>query len=241
MTSKNRAVGSGDTTPAPPALGPWYVSGVPRPSKPPTRPPRPRRTADEARKLILDAAERRLQTVGPAGIRLQDVADDVGVSHPTILHHFGSREALVEAVVQRALAVLQADILLAWEKERFEAPDAAALLRRVEATLGDEGHARLVVWLSLEGRTAPDPSQMVSVLSAMMHERRVRDTGRDAPREDTTFLVMLVTLALVAEAIVGPAVRESAGLGDDPEAKTRFHDWLARLVHRHMHETPPAG
>jgi len=34
---------------------------------------------------------------------LQEIAADVGVSHSTILHHFGSREALVEAVVTRAL------------------------------------------------------------------------------------------------------------------------------------------
>jgi AcrR family transcriptional regulator len=200
------------------------------------RPQRVRRTADEARRLILDAAETRLQTVGPGGIRLQDVADDVGVSHPTILHHFGSREALVEAVVQRALAVLQQDIVKAWDKEKFEAPDAAALLRRVEATLGDEGHARLVAWLALEGRNAPDPSQMIAVLAGLMHERRVRETGRDSPREDTTFLVMLVTLALMSEAIVGQAVRESAGLGTDVEAKKRFHEWLVALVRRHMHE-----
>jgi len=198
--------------------------------------PRPRRTAEEAQRLILDAAEKRMRTLGPAGIRLQDVADDVGVSHPTILHHFGSREALVVAVVQRALAVLQVDILHAWEKEPFGPPDAAALLRRVEATLGDEGHARLVVWLALEGRTAPDPAQIVGVLAGVMHDRRLRESGKDAPREDTTFLVMLVTLALIAEAIVGPAVRESAGLGDDKKAKKRFHEWLAELITRHMHE-----
>jgi AcrR family transcriptional regulator len=204
--------------------------------KKPLKTPRPRRTAEEAQRLILDAAEKRLQTVGPAGIRLQDVAADVGVSHPTILHHFGSRELLVEAVVKRALAVLQADIVKAWEKESFEPPDAAALLRRVEATLGDEGHARLVVWLALEGRRTPDPVQIVSVLAGVMHDRRLRETQRDAPREDTTFLVMLVTLALVAEAIVGPAVRESAGLGDDPTAKKRFHEWMAGLITRHMHE-----
>ncbi len=201
--------------------------------------PRPRRTAEEAQNVILDAAEKRLRTLGPAGIRLQDVAEDVGLSHPTILHHFGSREALVVAVVQRALGVLQADILRAWEKEPFGPPDAAALLRRVEATLGDEGHARLVVWLALEGRSAPDPAQIVGALAGVMHDRRLRETGGDAPREDTTFLVMLVTLALIAEAIVGVGVRESAGLGDDPTAKKRFHDWLAALITRHMHGVTP--
>ncbi|MGH7329781.1 MAG: TetR/AcrR family transcriptional regulator, partial [Polyangiaceae bacterium] len=57
--------------------------------------PRRRLDAEAARKLILDATERRLVRVGPSGIRLQEVAKDAGVSHPTVLHHFGSRELLV--------------------------------------------------------------------------------------------------------------------------------------------------
>src|SRR5690242_16224301 len=82
-----------------------------RPAKP--RAPRRRRTGEEARSAILDAAERRLVASGPAGIRLQEVAADVGVSHPTVLHHFTSREGLVEAVVGRALDSLQAALLAA--------------------------------------------------------------------------------------------------------------------------------
>src|SRR5450432_3158548 len=67
---------------------------------------RRRRTSDEARAAILDAAERRLVSSGPAGIRLQEVAADVGVSHPTVLHHFGSREALVREVCERRFAAI---------------------------------------------------------------------------------------------------------------------------------------
>ena len=57
-------------------------------------PPKKRRTADEARAAILDAAERILIETGPGAIRLQHVAELVGVSHPTVLHHFGTRDAL---------------------------------------------------------------------------------------------------------------------------------------------------
>src|SRR5271165_5143251 len=85
------------------------------PRKPTTkaRRPRRRRTGEEARTAILDAAEQRLVASGPAGIRLQEVAADVGVSHPTVLHHFGSREGLIEAVVVRALDSLHAGLLAA--------------------------------------------------------------------------------------------------------------------------------
>jgi len=50
---------------------------------------RVRRTKEEAQRVILDAAEERLANGGPEALRLQDIAADVGISHPAILHHFG--------------------------------------------------------------------------------------------------------------------------------------------------------
>ena len=69
----------------------------------PPKPKRIRRTASEAKSMILDAAEKRLREFGPAGIKLQELAADVGVSHPAILHHFGSRDDLVEAVDRKSV------------------------------------------------------------------------------------------------------------------------------------------
>ena len=50
---------------------------------------------------------------GPSGFRLMEVGAAAGVSHSVILHHFGSREALLSAVVQRALGTLRDDLLSA--------------------------------------------------------------------------------------------------------------------------------
>ena len=55
-------------------------------------PKRRRLPADEAKTRILEAAQKRLTEGGPDAIRLQDLAADLGISHPAILHHFGSRE-----------------------------------------------------------------------------------------------------------------------------------------------------
>src|SRR5580693_5678142 len=108
--------------------------------------PRKRRTADEARAAILDAAERRLVASGPTAIRLQEVAADVGVSHPTVLHHFGSREALVEAVVRRALDSLQAQLLAAVNAAPSSADDVTSLLDAVFDALAVGGHGRTFLW-----------------------------------------------------------------------------------------------
>jgi len=65
---------------------------------------RRRRSAAETRDAILEAAERRLLDKGPEAIQLQEIAADAGISHPAILHHFGSREGLVEAMILRGIA-----------------------------------------------------------------------------------------------------------------------------------------
>ena len=66
-----------------------------------------RRTPEEARALILRAARERLSRTGPEGLRLQDIAADAGISHPSILHHFGNREGLVRALTREAAEELR--------------------------------------------------------------------------------------------------------------------------------------
>jgi AcrR family transcriptional regulator len=199
------------------------------------RPKRQRRSAEEAHEQILDAADKRLAEGGPRGIRLQEIAADVGVSHPTILHHFGSREGLVEAVVNRALAGLGNKIVGVISERPLDAQEGTELVRLVMATLGDRGHARLMAWLALEGRPAEDPAGLLRGLGHAMHARRVAETGTTAPAEDTLFLVLLVSLALFGEGVLGDGMFASAGLGDDPSARARFHEWLVRLIEQHQH------
>ena len=72
---------------------------------------RRRLSSEDAREAILAATEKRLREVGPDALRLQEIASDVGLSHPTVLHHFGNREALVSAVVARAMLALETDLI----------------------------------------------------------------------------------------------------------------------------------
>src|SRR6266852_225455 len=110
------------------------------------KPKRIRRTAEEAKSMILDAAEKRLRELGPGGIKLQELAADVGVSHPAILHHFGSRDGLVEAVVRRALDTLREAILEEVRQQMTREVDIPSILDAVFGILAERGHARLVAW-----------------------------------------------------------------------------------------------
>lgn len=53
------------------------------------------------REAILDATVEMLAEVGYHGLSLRDVARRVGISHPGVIYHFPSKEALLMAVVQR--------------------------------------------------------------------------------------------------------------------------------------------
>jgi len=209
---------------------PKKVSG----SAPP--PSRRRRTAEEARASILDAAEQRLVQAGPGGIRLQEVAADVGVSHPTVLHHFGSREALIEAVVARALNSLSNGLLGAVRATTDDDDQTTTvLLDAVFNTLVKGGHARAFLWLALSGYAPPMEELRIRAVAEAVHEVRIsrRAKKKKLPPvfEDTYFTVMMPALALLAMSVVEPG---DGGADDEPCSPTRFRAWLARLIHDHL-------
>lgn len=209
---------------------------MPRLAKKSEKPPRIRRTAEDARTAILDATERRLVQSGPTGIRLQDVAEDVGIAHPTILHHFGSRERLIEAVTLRRLDALRAEVLAAFARTEQGEAELAALFERLFAVFGPGGHARVVAFRALEGLPGAQPESIEALGVAAHATRLARRTGKgpEPTLEDSYFTVLLCAFALFGEAIAGPLFRGEAEASPDRETSARFRKWLAKLVHQHM-------
>lgn len=203
----------------------------------PARPRRVRRTGEEARKLILDAAERRLAEIGPEGIRLQDIATDVGISHPAILHHFQSREGLVAALVERTMTHLREALVGVIERGHTGGLDTDAMMDAVFDTLSDRGHARLLAWLTLTNRVDPDAGdgrEMLRELTDLVHDMAARsalERGLPEPdKDETRFFMLLAATTAFGEAIVGRQLYKAAGLGNDPHAARRFRERLKRLV-----------
>ena len=205
-------------------------------SKPKTR---VRRTADDARAAIMDAAEKRLQEVGPAGIRLQDVAADVGVSHPTVLHHFGSREALVRSVIERRSGALERDLLaeMAMRLGAEEDP-VGSMIESVARTLGPGGHARVVAWLALAGiePTRQDGAGLDAIARASFELRKSRwkQKGKVPDFEDTYFVILLAALAVFGDAIAGPLLRGDPDPRSSTQTSVRFRKWLSVVIKSHL-------
>src|SRR3954451_23091373 len=59
--------------------------------------------ADSSQARILDAARGEFAQRGFPAARLQDIAQRAGLTHPTLLYHFGSKERLYAAVIEQAM------------------------------------------------------------------------------------------------------------------------------------------
>jgi AcrR family transcriptional regulator len=195
--------------------------------------------AEEARLRILDAAERRLREVGPEGLRLQELAKDLGISHPAILHHFGSREDLVQAVVARAVAGLHVDLIQSFASMLGNARAASAeeVLHRVAQTLADRGQARLMAWLILSGREPPELGSEVrlrKVVEGAHAFRRARAQRSDLELADTAFIVELCAFALLGDAVFGERLRRLEGVAVGTEPSRAFRARLGQLLEREL-------
>jgi AcrR family transcriptional regulator len=176
---------------------------------------------------------------------LQEIAREVGVSHPAILHHFGSRQELVRAVVDRALGDLEQDLIETLQAATGpEQLDPVAMVARIRALMDERGHARLIAWLVLAGYESPRQTSKIGEIARAMHAmREAHFAGRDEPApqlEDTLFVVLLASVAMFGDALCGLVLRSSLGMGSDADAARRFHEWMARFVVDYLNRPPPA-
>lgn len=204
---------------------------------------RVRRTKEEAQRVILDAAEERLAKGGPEALRLQDIAADVGISHPAILHHFESRDGLVLALAIRTLTNLRGGLLELLDKIDPTAPDAGEIVSEVFSTLSDRGLARLLAWVVLSGRMPDVPAGtadefLMRDISDAIHDLRVRaseEHGMPAStKEDTMNVVFLAASAAFGDAVFGSSLLDSFGVEDKVAMRKNFRTWFARMLEIHL-------
>jgi len=191
---------------------------------------RVRRTPDEARRVILDAAQAAIARTGPEGLRLHDIAAAAGVSHPLILHHFGSRAGLVRVLTREAIVELSDKLVAAMtEPDHSTEQQLGRVFDAFRSGLGQR-----LAWLAT---VDPDGDQSGATMiqreiADHLHARRVATAppGITVAREDSLFLVHLIATAALGDAIYGAQFRRSAGLEEGPETDSRFRAWLAALI-----------
>src|SRR3954467_13532905 len=94
------------------------------------------RDATLTRALLIRAAERRFATAGVSGARIADMVRDAGQGNDSAVgYHFGSRQGLLRAIVERHLAAME---------RRRELPAEAAALRDLVGAIVEPTAALLV-------------------------------------------------------------------------------------------------
>ena len=108
--------------------------------------------------LILDVAQRLMQTCGYNGFSYADVAAEIGISKASLHHHFSTKAALGTAIIERyarqtreALARITAD--------RHAAPERLAAFAQLYADVLAENRLCLGAMLAAEFGTLPQPMQ----------------------------------------------------------------------------------
>jgi len=146
----------------------------------PTSSPSPclprRRRGDTARRAILEAAEALLLREGAAGVSIRRVAERSGYTAPTLYHHFGDKNGLIDAALEerfREVHALMAAIPRGTDAARYLREMALAFIR---FALANPDHYRL---LSTKRR------QLAGVPSADASRGLVKDALADLLREGT--------------------------------------------------------
>ena len=202
-------------------------------------PKRRRRSAEEAKRLVLETAAERLENFGLEGLNLTGVADQAGISHGTIIHHFGSSEGMRQALVIHMTRELLSDVLEALRGDT----SPAELSNNVFAALGNRGHAQLLAWLAVEHR-APGEQPFLenlplfrSIIDGVAtricrsdHADDISDESgahraTDEELRQARLIVLLMGTAALGLGIAGDQLQALLELDDD--SRREFPRWLA--------------
>ncbi|MGW9213721.1 TetR/AcrR family transcriptional regulator [Embleya sp. NPDC055664] len=155
---------------------------------------RRRRTPEQAREEILEAATELIAQHGPDGVGLRRIAEAVGVTHGLVTHYFGTYRALVRAVLQRENERKRELV-----RERMRAdggvPFAGGMTRVLFDIVADERYVRLWAWSQLHDWDVETPGANLSKLVDAVEEG-VRSVLPPPRGPDRARVEMVVFLAL---------------------------------------------
>ena len=186
---------------------------------------RRRRSAAEAREEALVSARKLLLKHGPEGVTLMAVADDLGMTHGNLIHHFGSADELQSALMVAMVHDLTDAISKAVGHVKSDEASARALVDAVFDAFDQGGAGMLAAWIALSQRHShlePIRAAVGELVDAI--DKKSGNKTEDRPRRIQS-AILFMTLCAFGDAVIGPQLREM--LGRDPESVRRV---AARLL-----------
>lgn len=155
----------------------------------------------EMRDRILEAASKLLAEEGPAALTTRRVCDAVGVTMPTLYHHFANRDALVQSVYELALQRFMTS-----KRNQKPTDDAMADLRRGCEQVLDFVSKHKNAAIAVTTRGLEEPS-MLAPSYALLRERvqRAEREGRlHVAEREAAAMCWAVVQGLIALTIAPP-------------------------------------
>lgn len=196
--------------------------------------PRTRRSPDEARRLILDAAERLLAERGPDAVGLKDVAKAAGVSHALVSHYFGTYEGLVEKTLEEQANKVRRELIEHMVASSNDGPKA--WLDQLFSALGHPLHGRLSAWAILSRRFESEDffprreQGMREVANAIEAHFRARLGALPFSRDDLEFALLLVMASAYGYSVGRSLLWASLAREATSERDAWFRERLASLI-----------
>lgn len=162
------------------------------------QPTKKQQQGEQSRELILDATERLMATRGYAATSISDIRSASGLPPSSIYWHFGSKEGVLAAVMQRG-----ADRFFAAIPQSDDAQAQLAVLSTLQSQHPD--FLRLFYMLSLERNNDPAVAAVI---------QRVRDTAITRFRNAITQLLPADATPSKAASVVAELTAFAVALSD---------------------------
>ncbi|MCW3100113.1 MAG: transcriptional regulator, TetR family [Chthonomonadaceae bacterium] len=199
-----------------------------RPSGRTYQSPARQRQADETRSRIADAARRLLTTHGYAGMTIDAVAKEAGVSTPTVYAVFGSKTGILAELLDQARFGSGFADLVRQTMETSDPLDRLRFVARIARTIY-ESESAVVDLLRGAGVVAPELAALGTELECLRYETQepnislLIQQGRLRPGLDAT-TGRDVLWSLTGRELYRMLVRERGWTAD------RYEGWLAEML-----------
>ena len=172
------------------------------------RPPRRRRSADEARREALTSARKLLIQRGPGAVTLKAVADDLGMSHTNLLHHFGTAGELQSELMSAMVRDLAAALMNAVAHLKSDAAAPRALVDIVFDAFEEGGAGTLAAWIAISGYFEYLEPVRVAVAELVRAIEAKFAHEKGDPHLGVTSAVLFIALMAFGDAVIGEPLKD---------------------------------
>lgn len=187
-------------------------------------PRRRKRTPDVAREEALAAARALLIEGGPDAVTLKAVGARIGMTHPNLIHHFGSAGQLQVALMGAMVRDLTDALGDAVAYLRTDDAAPRLLVDKVFDAFDEGGAGVLAAWIALRGDMSHlEPiREAVGELVTAVEEKFPQDDPSLAHRRITS-AVLFLALCAFGDAVIGEPLRTMMAREPDATRKMAAH------------------